>query len=136
MDGVAGILESALYYSHSERPAVLAFYDETLGMRRVAGWHDGTAYRLGAGVLLLFDRDLVAERDGPVADHGSTGPGHVCLVANAGRYDELRDRLAGAGIEITHDHEWSAGQRSFYFRDPAGNLLEVADADLWPEPPG
>jgi catechol 2,3-dioxygenase-like lactoylglutathione lyase family enzyme len=71
-----------------------------------------------------------------VADHGSTGPGHVCLVADAGRYDELRDRIAGAGIEITHDHGWSAGKRSFYFKDPADNLLEVADADLWPEPPG
>jgi catechol 2,3-dioxygenase-like lactoylglutathione lyase family enzyme len=22
--------------------------------------------------------------------------------------------------------------RSFYFRDPDGNLLELADADIWP----
>ena len=65
MDGVAGILESALYYPHALREEVLRFYDETLGLRRVAGWDDGTAYRLGGAVLLLFDRDLVAERDGP-----------------------------------------------------------------------
>ena len=132
MDGVSGVLETALYYPHSRKEQVLRFYDETLGMRRVAGWDDGTAYRLGAGVLLLFDRDLVAKRDGPVADHGAEGRGHVCLLGELGRYDSLRERLLRGGVEITHDHEWSAGKRSFYFKDPAGNLLEVADSDLWP----
>ena len=44
----------------------------------------------------------------------------------------VRERLAGLGVAITHDHEWSEGRRSFYFKDPAGNLLEVADSDLWP----
>ena len=132
MDGVAGVLETALYYRHADRDVVLGFYDETLGMRRVAGWEDGTAYRLGAGVLLLFDADLLAEREGPVADHGPGGEGHVCLVAEPGRYDELRERVEAAGVEVTHEHEWSAGKRSFYFKDPAGNLLEVADSDLWP----
>ena len=81
----------------------------------------------------MFDRDLIAERDGPVADHGTTGPGHACLTAADGGYDELRERLAERGVEVTHDHEWSAGKRSFYFKDPAGNLLEVADSDLWPK---
>lgn len=131
MDGVAGILETALYYSHSERDAMLRFYDHTLGLRRVAGWDDGTAFRLGPGILLLFDRDLLVDRDGPVTDHGAEGCGHVCLVAEPGRYDDLRERLAGE-LEITHDHEWAGGKRSFYFKDPVGNLLEVADADLWP----
>ena len=60
MEGVARVLETALYYPHHARDDVLRFYDEVLGMCRVAGWDDSTAYRLGAGVLLLFDRDLVA----------------------------------------------------------------------------
>jgi catechol 2,3-dioxygenase-like lactoylglutathione lyase family enzyme len=132
MDGVGGVLETSLYYPHSVREETLRFYDESLGLRRVAGWDDGTAYRLGSGVLLLFDRDLVAQRDGPVADHGAEGPGHVCLLADPGRYDAVRRQVASLGVEITHDHEWSAGKRSFYFKDPAGNLLEVADSDLWP----
>ena len=42
------VLETALYYPHHARDDVLRFYDEVLGMRRVAGWDDGTAYRLGA----------------------------------------------------------------------------------------
>ncbi len=132
MDGVGGVLETSLYYPHAIREETLRFYDETLGLRRVAGWDDGTAYRLGPGVLLLFDRDLVAGRDGPIAEHGAEGRGHVCLVAEPGRYDAVRRRVASRGVEISHDHEWSAGKRSFYFKDPAGNLLEVADSDLWP----
>ena len=133
MHGLGGVLESALYYSHSEREAVLRFYEETLALPRVAGWEDGTAFRIGAGVLLLFDRDLLAERGGPVADHGTAGPGHVCFRAEEDRYEELRQGISAAGLEITHDHEWPGGARSFYFRDPAGNLLEVADSDLWPD---
>lgn len=132
MDGLDGVLESALYYPHSERDAVLRFYEETLALPRVAGWEDGTALRIGAGVLLLFDRDLLAEREGPIADHGTSGPGHVCFRAEEGRYEELREGISAAGLEITHEHEWSGGARSFYFCDPVGNLLEVAERDLWP----
>lgn len=132
MDGVAGILETAVYYPHDLRERMLVFYEDELGLRRVAGWDDGTAFRLGPGVLLLFDRDLLAERHAPMADHGSAGPGHVCLRAEPGEYEHVRERIAAAGIEITYDHEWSSGGRSFYFKDPAGNLLEVADRDIWP----
>lgn len=136
MDGVGGILETAVYYPHDQRDEVLGFYEGELGLRRVAGWDDGTAFRLGAGVLLLFDRDLLAKRDAPMADHGSMGPGHVCLRAEPGAYERVRERVATAGIEITHEHRWSDGGRSFYFKDPAGNLLEVADRDIWPASAG
>jgi catechol 2,3-dioxygenase-like lactoylglutathione lyase family enzyme len=128
----AGILETVLYYSRSERESMHAFYGELLGLREVAGWPDGTAYRLGSGVLLLFCRELLGEREGPIAEHGSEGPGHVCLLARPGTYEVRRRELEAAGIEITHEHEWSQGRRSFYFEDPAGNLLEVASADIWP----
>ena len=49
----------------------------------------------------------------------------------AGDYEAWRLRVAER-VEIFHEHEWSDGHRSFYFRDPAGNLLEIANADLWP----
>ena len=34
---------------------------------------------------------------------------------------------------ILEEIEWENGVRSFYFHDPAGNVLEIADGDLWPE---
>ena len=90
------------------------------------------AFRVGAGVLLLFDRQRLAGREGPIAAHGTVGPGHACLVVDSGGYEGWRERLDGAGVEVTHEHEWKGGRRSLYFHDPAGNLLEIADGDLWP----
>jgi catechol 2,3-dioxygenase-like lactoylglutathione lyase family enzyme len=130
---LVGVLETVLYHDTGDRATVERFYREVLGLAAVSGWEDGVAFRLGPSVLLLFDRDRLARRGGPIADHGTSGPGHVCLQADTNDYDQWRDRLVAAGIDVTHDHDWG-GARSFYFKDPAGNLLEIADSDLWPAP--
>jgi catechol 2,3-dioxygenase-like lactoylglutathione lyase family enzyme len=130
--GFDGVLETALYHDGGDREAIERFYRDVLGLPAVASWPDGIAFRAGAGVLLLFDRDGLAQRGGPIADHGSTGPGHACLRAEGDEYDRRREQIAAAGVEITHDAEWGGGGRSFYFKDPAGNLLEIADRDIWP----
>jgi catechol 2,3-dioxygenase-like lactoylglutathione lyase family enzyme len=129
-----GVLETSLYHGAAEGQEVERFYAELLGLPLVSRWPGGLAFRVGPGVLLLFERETTATRDGPIADHGTTGAGHVCLVAaDHEAYESWRERLAAAAVEITHDQEWQAGRRSFYFKDPAGNLLEVADGDIWPE---
>jgi catechol 2,3-dioxygenase-like lactoylglutathione lyase family enzyme len=134
---LGAVLETSLYHDVAEVEAIESFYAGLLGLPVVSRWPGGFALRVGAGVLLLFERETVAERDGPIADHGSTGPGHACLLAADGdAYDGWRERLASAGIEITHEHEWAGDRRSFYFKDPAGNLLEIADGDIWPQPGG
>ena len=129
---LAGVLETSLYYPPEAREAVLDLYENVLGLRRVAAWGDGTALRCGPGVLLLFDRAKLAERDEPIADHGSEGPGHVCLLAPEGAYEDWKARLAAASVEIAHEQEWPKGGQSLYFRDPAENLVEIADRDIWP----
>lgn len=128
---LVGVLETALYHDSAEREDVERFYCEVLGLRRVAGWQDGVAFRIGGGLLLLFDRRHLARRAGPIADHGTSGPGHACLQADRDEYEDWRERVESAGVEIVHDHDWG-GRRSFYFKDPAGNLLEIAEGDLWP----
>jgi catechol 2,3-dioxygenase-like lactoylglutathione lyase family enzyme len=133
--GFAGVLETALYHDRAERGEIERFYGDVLGLPAVAAWQDGVAYRVGAGVLLLFDRDRLAGRSGPIADHGTAGPGHACLRAAGGAYERWRERLADAGVEIVHDATWGDAGCSFYFKDPAGNLLEIADADIWPPAP-
>ncbi len=130
---LGGVLETCLYHDSAERVEVERFYAEVLGLRRVAGWPDGLAFRAGAGVMLLFDREKLAKRDGPIADHGSAGPGHACLLSGSPEeYEAWREYLQGAGVDVTHEHRWGEERRSLYFADPAGNLLEIADADLWP----
>jgi catechol 2,3-dioxygenase-like lactoylglutathione lyase family enzyme len=129
----SGILETSLYHDAVDTEAIERFYGETLGLETVSRWPGGVAYRVGAGVLLLFEREGLAERDSPIAAHGTVGPGHACLVVVGDEpYSQWRDRVAAAGVQITHEHEWDDRYRSFYFNDPAGNLLEIADGDLWP----
>jgi len=129
--GLDRVLETVVYCDAAEREATEAFYAETLGLRRVASWPTGCAFRLGPGVLLLFEREALERSDSPVSAHGSRGPGHVCFTA-ATDYEAAREALAGAGVRIEHEHEWPGGRRSFYFRDPAGNMLELAEGDIWP----
>ena len=131
---IAGVLETALYHAGGEREAMARFYGELLGLAEVARWDDGIAFRVGPGVLLIFDRERLATRAEPIADHGTHGPNHACLLARGDAYEHLRERIAAAGVEIVHDQQWPRGGRSFYFKDPAGNLLEVADRDIWPSP--
>jgi len=128
-----GILETVLYCAPADRAEVERFYSEVLGLARVARWGDGTSFRVGPGVLLVFDLEQLADRDDPIADHGTAGPGHVCLLAAPDDYERWREHLGAQGVEIAHEHEWSEGRRSFYFRDPAGNLLEIAGEDIWPQ---
>jgi catechol 2,3-dioxygenase-like lactoylglutathione lyase family enzyme len=126
------ILETALYHGSEETPEVGRFYGEVLGLSKVAAWDYGMAFRVGPGVLLLFDRERLDGREGPIAAHGSSGPGHACLLARDGEYENWQARLQSEGVTITHQQDWPSGRRSFYFADPAGNLLEIADGDLWP----
>ena len=127
------MLETALYHDSTVRDALRRFYGEVLGLPVVAAWEDGAAFRVGTGVLLLFDRQRLVQRVGVIADHGASGPGHACLQAAGGDYERWREHIEAGGVEILHDHHWGGG-RSFYFKDPAGNLLEIADCDFWPRP--
>ena len=130
----SAVLETALCYDPEQRSEMHRFYDEVLELQRVAGWDSGTAYRIGPTVLLIFDRARLADSPSPVSAHGTVGPGHACLRVEQGRYEAVRAELEAKGVTIEHDHEWPGGGHSFYFSDPAGNLLEVADRDIWPRP--
>jgi catechol 2,3-dioxygenase-like lactoylglutathione lyase family enzyme len=131
--GFESVLETVLYYEPPGRSRMERFYSGVLGLREVSRFDDGTAYRVGADILLLFDNERLGQRSEPHSRHGARGAGHVCLVAARGRYEEWKERLAAEGVTIDHEAAWPGGVRSAYFRDPAGNLLEIAERDLWPE---
>lgn len=130
----AAILESALYAE--DLGAAEAFYTGVMGLEvlaKVPGRH--VFFRVGAGVLLIFDpRATETTHPGarlPVPPHGARGPGHLCFAATRGEIARWRERLAAAGIAIEAEFDWPNGARSLYFRDPAGNSLELAEPRLW-----
>ena len=54
-------------------------------------------------------------------------------MARADGYEGWKQRLTDEAASILEEIEWDGGVRSFYFHDPAGNVLEIADGDLWPQ---
>jgi catechol 2,3-dioxygenase-like lactoylglutathione lyase family enzyme len=129
------ILESALYAENLEETA--GFYAEVMGLERIAtaeGRH--VFFRAGDGVLLLFRPQKTREPPPPdarlpVPPHGTTGPGHLCFAGSAEEIGRWRERLTAAGIAVEADFEWPQGGRSIYFRDPAGNSIEIAEPRIW-----
>jgi catechol 2,3-dioxygenase-like lactoylglutathione lyase family enzyme len=131
------ILETAIYVDDLD--AAEAFYGGVLGLSRIGrvpGRH--VFFRCGAGVLLVFDPAATEVVDPksplPVPPHGARGPGHLCFAAEPLGLDAWRERLVARGVEVEAEVTWPGGGRSFYFRDPAGNSLEVAEARIWDRP--
>lgn len=128
------ILETVLY-AH-DLAATEDFYRRVLGLEPFAvvpGRH--VFYRCGNQMLLIFNPDATRHppKPGalPVPPHGMEGQGHVCFRVSAEDLDEWRSKLTALGIEIESDFEWPKGGQSIYFRDPAGNCLEFAEARIW-----
>lgn len=132
MPRAQAILETVLYAA--DLTAAEAFYTRVLGLtvvRRLSGKF--VFLRCGAGMLLVFDpaAALAPNPGNPVPRHGATGPGHVCFAARAEEFAAWRARLAAEGVEIEAEHRWPGGALSLYFRDPAGNSVELGEPRMW-----
>ena len=126
---LTGVLETVLYYTDQDRAE--RFYSDVLGFRlidREAG--RSLFYRAGDSVFLLFDTGTTLE-GGRLPPHGARGSVHTCFLVPADAYGPWKEYLHGQGIEILQELDWSRG-RTFYFHDSEGNLLEIANADIWP----
>ena len=130
--GLSGILETVLYCDTSNEEATRRFYLEVMGF---AGMAFDFGYRVGTAghVFLLFNRDKTEHQEQP-PPHGASGKGHCCFTAAAGKYEDWRTYLEAQGVSWGGEITWGNGMRSFYFEDPAGNVLEIAEGDFWPEP--
>lgn len=136
---IIGTLESALYAADLDAAEV--FWTRVMGLRvfqKVEGRH--VFFRVVEGqpaqVLLVFNPDATrqpprADARLPVPPHGAQGAGHYCLAVPADAMDAWRAHLSGAGVGIEADFLWPNGRRSIYFRDPAGNSIELADPAIW-----
>jgi catechol 2,3-dioxygenase-like lactoylglutathione lyase family enzyme len=126
---LAGVLETVVYCTTENEDETRRFYREVLGLRPFDEHSYG--HRLPNGVFLLFNRDGSSVQEWP-PPHGATGPVHTCFLAAPGDYERWRDELQAKGVEIVKEINWERGTRSFYFEDPASNLLEIAEGDMWP----
>jgi catechol 2,3-dioxygenase-like lactoylglutathione lyase family enzyme len=130
------VLESVLYATDLD--AAERFYTEVLGLTFHARQPGLFVFlRCGRGMVLIFDPDAASVgRDVPA--HGAKGPGHLCFAVAGADLPAWRERLRAAGVAIEREVSWPRGGESLYFRDPAGNSLELATPTIWglPDLPG
>lgn len=138
---IDGLLECFLVVDDLTRTR--AFYEDTLGLEpHGEPGERGCTFLLPGGTLLgLVDRE--AARDPNETPDGvipacvpegaeSRGPGsHLAFAVSERQLDAWRAHLVERAVEIVQEMEWGRGGRSLYFRDPQGNLLELATPGVW-----
>jgi len=123
------LLESCLYAEDLD--SMEDFYERVLGLKlfaREEGRH--VFFRIADAMLLIFNPIDSEIKDSP-PPHGQRGAGHLALDADESELDDWHRRLSDANVAIELDHLWAQGGRSIYFRDPAGNSIEISTARIW-----
>ena len=129
------VIETAIYVDDLDNAET--FYRTILGLPVIAretGRH--VFFQVGeASVLLAFIADATLKGDHLPA-HGAKGPGHFALGIEADTLDAWRKKIQESGMAIEQEVEWPRGGRSIYFRDPAGNSVELITPGVWGLPSG
>ncbi len=130
-----GVLETVLYTTDID--AAERFFTSILGLERFSRDGDRLVFfRCGRGMLLIFNPDYTTTQDKLVAGsrippHGTRGNGHMAFQIDESEIEPWRTKLIAAGVAIESEVSWPQGGYSIYFRDPAGNSIELATPALW-----
>jgi len=138
MPTLARIYETILYASNIN--AVASFYARVLGLRLVKEPvpHAAVLRMPDGGVLIIFNpaESRLQGRDIPSHGYALDGKGglacgHIAFSMLRGERAAWLARLAEHGVAIEHEQRWEPGGTSIYFRDPAGNSVELVDGEVW-----
>jgi len=127
---VREILETCLYAD--DLPAAENFYRTILGLEviaRLEGRH--VFFKCGNRVFLVFNPVKTRELGTDFPPHGANGPGHAAFAVTMSELPAWCAFLDQNGVVIERDVHWPKGGRSVYFRDPAGNSVELATPKIW-----
>ena len=131
---LGGVLETSLYVD--DLPRARAFYEDVLGLQPMVVDARIAAYPAAPGsVLLLFQRGTTEKPaelpGGIIPPHDGSGHLHYAFAVASDDLQAWEAHLAARGITIESRVDWPHGSRSLYFRDPDGNLVELATPGLW-----
>jgi len=140
-----GVFEVQLVTSDLE--AATAFYRDTIGLE--VSLHDPergrTHFRTGRGQLILaraagethaspdwpgLPPPLLEARDRRGPTPPPHGPVHFAIEVPPGQLVSTGERLRATGLDVRGPFRWPGGQRSIYFKDPEGNVVELIAAPV------
>ena len=122
------ILETCLYAENLSEAE--EFYHRVLGLEAFAKVEDRHVFfRCGAAVFLIFNPTMTSAED--FLAHGAVGEGHVAFHMRPDEVEGWKAHFESQGVPIESEHSWPGGGISLYFRDPAGNCLEMVTAKTW-----
>lgn len=123
------IKETCLYVADLQRTQ--DFYEGKLGLKMFSKREESHVFfRAGSSVLLCFLPEVSREKTSLPGHYGS-GKLHLAFECTHEQYQEWKDLVSSAGIEITHEQKWGKDHLSFYFEDPDGHVLEIVEAGMW-----
>jgi len=135
MKPIRCIVETAIYAGDLDQAE--CFYRDVLGLHFLGKEERRHVFfQVGeCDVLLVFlaRATLVGDR---LPAHGAQGPGHFAMGIAAEDLDAWRGWLRKHGVQIEHEESWPHGGKSLYFRDPAGNAVELITPGVWGLPAG
>ncbi len=120
MSGTDGFAELTLQ-AH-DRGVMERFYADAVGLRVLTREDDRIWLDVGGHARL----GLWSPGEKEFGDEGGAHV-HFAFRATPGGLDALRDRLVDAGAEVRGPEEHPGGDRSIYFEDPEGNVVEAWD---------
>ncbi|HEX9749764.1 MAG TPA: VOC family protein [candidate division Zixibacteria bacterium] len=125
------LIETVIYAEDLDKAE--RFYRDVLGLRRFSASAAHRFFAVGHTVLLAFDpRESSVQLNLP--QHGTTGSGHFAIQIDPDQYDPWLRHLTSHGVIIEKEHVWPKwSARSIYFRDPAGNAVELITRPAWEE---
>lgn len=132
---VLSVVETAIYVDDLD--AAEHFYQHVLGLNVIAKELERHVFfQVGdSNVLLAFIPSTTLTGEG-LPHHGTKGPGHIALGIELQALDAWRRHLDAHDILIEKELQWPSGGKSIYFRDPAGNSVELITPGVWQLPSG
>lgn len=127
--GIKQVLETCLYVD--DLGAAEAFYQNVLELNLYSKQTDRHLFfSLESQMLLLFKSESTLKKE-TLPTHGTIGPGHVAFGVEQSEIETWEKKLIDKKIEIELVHRWPNGVSSIYFRDPAGNSIEITNKSIW-----
>ena len=128
------VVETCIYCSDLQ--SMKNVYVRILGLSVIQEEQDRLIFlKAGKSMLLIFDPMQTRTNNGSLPVHGALTPPssiHFAMEIEEQEYHASKQLLASNKIAMEKEVNWDSQAKSIYFRDPAGNLVELITPGAWP----